>query len=114
VDMLRAYAETTRCRRQHLLAYFGEHLEGPCGNCDRCRAEPHAVQRPPSAIPVDSRVEHREWGPGVVIDGDDERVTVLFGDYGYRTLSVDAVRHNGVLRMADGEPPRAFDALAAG
>jgi ATP-dependent DNA helicase RecQ len=30
-----AYLETASCRRQALLAYFGEHIE-PCGNCDNC------------------------------------------------------------------------------
>ncbi len=28
--------ETTTCRRQVLLSYFGETLEQPCGNCDTC------------------------------------------------------------------------------
>ena len=28
--------EITTCRRQALLAYFGETLPGPCGNCDNC------------------------------------------------------------------------------
>ncbi|XXJ18249.1 DNA helicase RecQ [Desulfovibrio caledoniensis] len=30
-----AFLETASCRRQALLAYFGEHIE-PCGNCDNC------------------------------------------------------------------------------
>jgi len=30
-----AFLETAGCRRQSLLAYFGEHIE-PCGNCDNC------------------------------------------------------------------------------
>ena len=30
------YCEMTTCRRQALLAYFGEHLPNPCGNCDTC------------------------------------------------------------------------------
>nr|WP_321513070.1 DNA helicase RecQ [uncultured Pseudodesulfovibrio sp.] len=30
-----AFLETAACRRQALLAYFGEHIE-PCGNCDNC------------------------------------------------------------------------------
>jgi ATP-dependent DNA helicase RecQ len=28
--------EITTCRRQSLLAYFGDNLEQPCGNCDTC------------------------------------------------------------------------------
>ena len=28
--------EVTTCRRQVLLQYFGESLDGPCGNCDTC------------------------------------------------------------------------------
>jgi ATP-dependent DNA helicase RecQ len=36
LNMLLAYCEASRCRRQLLLEYFGEHA-GPCGNCDVCR-----------------------------------------------------------------------------
>ncbi|MFO1359428.1 DNA helicase RecQ [Plasticicumulans sp.] len=36
LDSLLAYCETPRCRRQVLLAYFGEQYPGPCGNCDTC------------------------------------------------------------------------------
>jgi len=40
LDELLAYAETTACRRQRLLAYFGEALADPCGNCDNCLDPP--------------------------------------------------------------------------
>ena len=40
LNMLLAYCEASRCRRQLLLSYFGEASE-PCGNCDPCR-EPSA------------------------------------------------------------------------
>ena len=30
------YCETSRCRRQVLLTYFGETPAAPCGNCDTC------------------------------------------------------------------------------
>ena len=33
-------AESTGCRRQALLAYFGEQLPAPCGNCDNCLDPP--------------------------------------------------------------------------
>ena len=39
LDTLVALAETTGCRRQMLLAHFGEASE-PCGNCDTCLAPP--------------------------------------------------------------------------
>jgi len=32
--------EITSCRRQALLAYFGDELESPCGNCDTCLQAP--------------------------------------------------------------------------
>jgi len=40
LDALLGYAETTACRRQRLLAYFGETLDEPCGNCDNCLDPP--------------------------------------------------------------------------
>jgi ATP-dependent DNA helicase RecQ len=40
LDALLGYAETTACRRQRLLAYFGETLAEPCGNCDNCLDPP--------------------------------------------------------------------------
>ncbi|HET7412195.1 MAG TPA: DNA helicase RecQ [Pararhizobium sp.] len=39
LDALLALAEAPRCRRQTLLAYFGETVP-PCGHCDLCRSPP--------------------------------------------------------------------------
>jgi len=36
LDALVGLAETTRCRRQVILSYFGEEDTKPCGNCDTC------------------------------------------------------------------------------
>jgi ATP-dependent DNA helicase RecQ len=33
------FCETTRCRRQVLLGYFGEELPEPCTNCDTCEGK---------------------------------------------------------------------------
>ncbi|MER8545245.1 DNA helicase RecQ [Mesorhizobium sp. M0684] len=42
LDTLIGYCETTQCRRQILLGYFGESAS-PCGNCDNCLDQaPHA------------------------------------------------------------------------
>ncbi len=38
LDAMLGYCELATCRRQTLLAYFGETLEDPCGNCDNCLA----------------------------------------------------------------------------
>jgi ATP-dependent DNA helicase RecQ len=36
-EALIGFCETTSCRRQALLGYFGERDHPPCGNCDNCR-----------------------------------------------------------------------------
>lgn len=102
VEMMRGYAEARDCRRQFLLTYFGQALAEPCGNCDRCRdregaSDAGADAGEESAIPVNTAVAHKEWGDGVVIGGDSDRVTVLFEDYGYRTLAMSAVEANHLL-----------------
>jgi ATP-dependent DNA helicase RecQ len=42
LDGLIGYCESTGCRRQTLLAYFGETLRDPCGNCDNCLEPPRS------------------------------------------------------------------------
>jgi ATP-dependent DNA helicase RecQ len=99
VEMMRGYAETTDCRRQFLLGYFGEQLDEPCGNCDTCsegtatdRAEDGATPFPP-----ETAVEHAEWGPGMVMRVEDDRIVVLFEEVGYKTLALAAVTEGGLL-----------------
>jgi ATP-dependent DNA helicase RecQ len=103
VEMMRGYAETQGCRRQFLLAYFGEHLGEPCGNCDRCRDGAAAMVEPARAeelpMPVNTEVVHKEWGPGVVMGAEGDRITVLFDEYGYRTLSLDVINETSVLSV---------------
>jgi ATP-dependent DNA helicase RecQ len=107
VEMVRGYAETTGCRRQFLLGYFGEELPEPCGNCDTCADgtaqeadDDEAVAQVGARFPLNARVEHREWGPGVVMRPEGDRVTVLFERVGYRTLAVRALEADpGLLRV---------------
>jgi ATP-dependent DNA helicase RecQ len=104
IEMMRGFAEAARCRRQFLLAYFGEELPEPCGNCDTCRAgtadEALAVSEAP--YPLQSRVRHEQFGEGLVMgyEGDPDRVTVLFEEAGYRTLALEAVQEQGLLAPA--------------
>lgn len=116
ITMMRAYAETDGCRRQFLLGYFGEDLPQPCGNCDWCAdsasqdssgasAEkddddgPGAVA-PAEPFPLQSAVVHNDWGPGLVMRHEDDVITVLFEQEGYKTLSRTAVLENGLLKRA--------------
>jgi ATP-dependent DNA helicase RecQ len=102
VEMMRGYAETSECRRQFLLGYFGEQLDEPCGNCDTCSAGTAQEHSGPddhdTPFPVETPVEHSEWGPGVVMRVEDDRVVVLFEEVGYKTLGIAAVTENGLLR----------------
>ena len=102
VEMMRGYAETTRCRRQFLLGYFGEQLDDPCGNCDTC-SDGSALQVESGTdddVPfsAETPVEHSEWGAGVVMRVEEDRLVVLFDDVGYKTLGIAAVIENELLR----------------
>jgi ATP-dependent DNA helicase RecQ len=38
IEKIQSYAETSSCRREFLLKYFGDDFTGPCGNCDNDQA----------------------------------------------------------------------------
>jgi ATP-dependent DNA helicase RecQ len=99
VDMMRGYAETDRCRADFLVRYFGEQLPRRCGVCDNCRAGTAADPAATSDAPyqLQSRVRHEEFGLGVVTDVEADRLTVLFDDVGYRTLSASLVEEKSLL-----------------
>jgi ATP-dependent DNA helicase RecQ len=102
VEMMRAYAETHRCRMQHLLAYFGEQMIEVCGRCDTCEAGTSRAPEPDAATPYDvgADVVHRSFGSGSVVDVDGETVTVLFDEVGYRTLDAGIIERKGLLDTA--------------
>ena len=70
LDAMLGYCELTTCRRQTLLAYFGETLPDPCGNCDNCLtpvASWDATEACRKALSCVSRTGQR-FGAGYLID----------------------------------------------
>ncbi|MEV1108654.1 ATP-dependent DNA helicase RecQ [Micromonospora sp. NPDC049751] len=99
-DMMRAFAETTACRGQTLLAYFGEQMTEVCAHCDNChRGTSTADEGAVGPFPVHSQVRHGEWGRGLVLSYEDDKMTVLFDEVGYKTLSVRVVSEQGLLTL---------------
>lgn len=45
---MQQYADTSTCRREHLLRYFGDEFTGPCKNCDNCEAAGQAIYVDPA------------------------------------------------------------------
>lgn len=87
LDMLR-YARSVTCRRQFLLAYFGEEIKPPCGKCDVClgRHRGMTIQADDEPIlrsllrQIELGVTGREWVglEGVPEDRIDYLVDYLF------------------------------------
>ncbi|MDR1512955.1 MAG: RecQ family ATP-dependent DNA helicase, partial [Propionibacteriaceae bacterium] len=73
LDAMLALCETAGCRRQNLLAYFGERT-GPCGNCDTCLAPPETwdgtvpAQKLLSTVVRLERERRQHFGAGQTID----------------------------------------------
>lgn len=85
-----------------MLGYFGEQLPHPCGNCDTCDAGTSQQQHASDdKFPVNSSVRHTEWGRGVVMSTDQDRLTVLFDDVGYKMLSLSALHEHDLLTRTD-------------
>ena len=101
IEMMRGYADMRDCRREYMLNYFGEGYAPPCGNCDNCDAG-LAIATPSVAqpFPIKSRVEHKEWGPGMVMRYAGDTMVVLFDSVGYRTLALELVMEKELLTPA--------------
>jgi ATP-dependent DNA helicase RecQ len=86
LERMIAYANTARCRRELLLAHFGETKPGPCGACDNCAdgvALADVTEAARQALSCVYRTGQR-FGAGHVIDvltgADTERVRSLGHD----------------------------------
>ncbi len=89
LDALLGLCETTRCRRQVLLEYFGETLENPCGNCDTC-LEPvksfDATIATQKALSCVYRTDQR-FGAAYIIDVLLGSSTARITQFGHHKLS---------------------------
>lgn len=93
LERVQAYAETLRCRREHLLDYFGEAFKGPCDNCDNDRRADERAAREADLdrpFPVEARVRHPLFGQGTVLGYHRDRMLVLFETVGYKRLPAGA------------------------
>lgn len=96
LDAMLGLCETVDCRRQQLLAYFGQHIE-PCGNCDTCLEPPEswdgtvAAQKVLSAIFRLWRERGQRYGAGHIIDILRGKSTPRVREQGHDTLTVFGV-----------------------
>ena len=70
LNALLGLAEATGCRRRQLLGYFGETLDGDCGNCDLCASPPRLFDATqPVRKALSAMLRTGEWfGAGHLID----------------------------------------------
>ena len=91
-DALLALAEATDCRRQRLLAYFGE-AAPPCGNCDNCLHPPavwdgtDAARKLLSTIYRVHEASQLTFGVGHLMDVVRGKLTDKVRQYGHEKLS---------------------------
>ncbi|WP_394553158.1 DNA helicase RecQ [Agromyces sp. MMS24-JH15] len=111
LDAMLALCETVHCRRQNLLAYFGEESVA-CGNCDTCLEPPEswdgtvAAQKVLSTVVRLDRERRQRYGAGQLVDILLGRRTARVEQLGHDTLStfgigqdLTEVRWRGVIRQ---------------
>ncbi len=108
LDSMLGFCELTTCRRQALLAYFGDRLDEPCGNCDTC-LEPVqtwdatvAAQKALSAVHRTGQRFGVNYLVDVLLGKEDERIQ-RFGHHRQSTFGIggelDANQWRGVFRQ---------------
>ena len=124
LDALIGYCESTVCRRQSLLAYFGETHAGACGHCDNCLHPPRAwdaTDAARKALSCAYRTGQR-FGAAHLIDvlrGADNAKVRQFGHQSVSTYGIgsnlDAPRWRSVFRqlLAAGLMEADFDNFGA-
>ncbi|MES2857842.1 MAG: DNA helicase RecQ [Pseudomonadota bacterium] len=108
LDALIGYCESTGCRRQTLLGYFGEAHGGACGHCDNCQQPPvtwDATEAARKALSCVYRTGQR-FGAAHMIDVLRGADTAKVRQFGHQSLStygiggsLDARQWRGVFRQ---------------
>ena len=108
LDALLGLCELTTCRRQTLLAYFGDEPADPCGNCDNCIVPPQAWDATEAAQKALSCVYRtgQRFGAGYVIDVLRGSTSERIRGFGHHRLStfgigadIDATMWRSVFRQ---------------
>ena len=108
LDSLLGYCESTECRRQSLLGWFGEAHAGACGNCDNCLDPPRSWDGTEAARKALSCVYRtgQRFGAGHVIDvlrGVENEKISRFGHESVSTYGIgrdlDARQWSSVFRQ---------------
>lgn len=90
-----SYAESTSCRRKHLLHYFGEdYLEDNCHNCDNCnhpKPKMNASEQVSLALEVIQAVKQQFK--------EDQIIDILVGN---KTTSVVKFKHDKLKQFGEG------------
>ncbi len=93
LDALLGWCEVTECRRQPLLAYFGDEYPGPCGNCDNCLSPPATWDGTEAARKLMSAVYRtgQRFGAAHVVDVLLGKDTEKIRQHGHNELSVHGI-----------------------
>jgi ATP-dependent DNA helicase RecQ len=93
LDALLGWCEITGCRRQPLLAYFGDNYPEPCGNCDNCLNPPTTWDGTEAARKLMSAVYRtgQRFGAAHVVDVLLGKDTEKIRQHGHHTLSVHGI-----------------------
>lgn len=93
LDAMLGLCETTQCRRQQLLRYFGQTLDTPCGNCDNCLHPPitfDATEVAQKALSCVYRTGQR-YGVSHLVDVLTGKLTDKVTSAGHQHLSTWAI-----------------------
>jgi len=96
LDTLLGWCEVTDCRRQPLLAYFGEALAADCGNCDNCLQPPATRDGTEDAQKLLSAVYRtgQRFGAAHIVDVLLGKDTDKVRQHGHKQLSVFGIGKN--------------------